>query len=1019
MAPGKPKSGSPRKRRKPDKAKEDEFDALASIGEANSGGDSLCNPAVQPMLSNLVEKSKLSERHRSAVESALRRMKDDLDSLSTEPQEMSSSSEFAAELLSGRVGDRKWGASFRNPAAQVRTLTCTPPTRVAVVGSFLLGYASPCVADLAVEMPSSLFAQSKDYTNYMYHDKRLLYLTYLAKHLQKTCAQNWENVTIGETFLNEDPAKPLLCAQSRTVPYVRLQLIPCIAADTFNIEKLGPDRRNVREKGESSVVSTKANATIAYNDSILIDSLTEVHLRLMHEVVSKVRDFLSAVLLIKAWFVRRHLAHGGFIPAALLADIVRKRQVSENASGAHLFRAAVAAISEGRLGHLELGGVRVCSARDVGLLERCKDEARHALLAIDSKVATLDAWKGVLPSLFVTAKGGGQRGVPLCTVFDGYIIIGSGTQSPSGGTSKILSTLQHALLDTGRVYRIERILESLYGFCIKSMDEAERRVCICPEGIPEEEFKRFWGERVELRRFNDGKIRSAVVWAGGRQVLEEIVQYAFTRHIGAGVAANVVYSQIRDASNLQDDVGSCSRAIAATDELGKILRSIDDLPLKIIGVSGASPQLRYCGVQPARPNPYGKYIDPLDVVASFETSQAWPKDAGAIAASKAGFYVALKNSLATKGLSANATISFIDIFLSGFVFRLRLRVEHEKGLLQEKAAQRSLIWKTEACVTVHNMLRSSGGTAVGATAQLAKKWLSCHLLFSQLGNRPDEFVELLVARVFEGPHAQPPKSAFAGFCRFLHLLAEFPWETSPLVLSLAEQEELGKGAYSAHVGRKLAEGLDRRKLGEYEEAFQVFEQLENPRPAMGLVCPCEDKFSWFEKENCPEVVIRNRIVAAASASLRCIDDVLIGNASVSKLSTIFRTPKDVFDLALDLDTMYTPRSKKLRKGPMKKSKPVCTLDESLVSFDPAHMLRSILVKELGSMALFILDTFGGSTIFVKWRSKAMKRRPFDVFDVGCCDPVEETGELEPNRRAMVDEIMKLGHGLVVEARPIS
>ena len=51
------------------------------------------------------------------------------------------------------------------------------------------------------------------------------------------------------------------------------------------------------------------------------------------------------------------------------------------------------------------------------------------------------------------------------------------------------------------------------------------------------EFREFWGERAQLRRFKDGSIKEAVVWvesegvASQRTICKRIVQYLLERYV--------------------------------------------------------------------------------------------------------------------------------------------------------------------------------------------------------------------------------------------------------------------------------------------------------------------------------------------------------------------------------------------------------------------------------------------------------------------------------------------------------
>ena len=84
------------------------------------------------------------------------------------------------------------------------------PTRVAVVGSFLLrSIAKPRVnIDLAVFIPSSVFVP-KDLRDHRYTDKRNLYLKTMAKSLRKQAPELFGNMWY--EALNGDKRRPVLC----------------------------------------------------------------------------------------------------------------------------------------------------------------------------------------------------------------------------------------------------------------------------------------------------------------------------------------------------------------------------------------------------------------------------------------------------------------------------------------------------------------------------------------------------------------------------------------------------------------------------------------------------------------------------------------------------------------------------------------------------------------------------------------------------------------------------------------
>jgi U3 small nucleolar RNA-associated protein 22 len=72
-------------------------------------------------------------------------------------------------------------------------------------------------------------------------------------------------------------------------------------------------------------------------------------------------------------------------------------------------------------------------------------------------------------------------------------------------------------------------------------------------------FREFWGDKSELRRFQDGSVSEAVVWSGGgmarrRLICREIVQHVANRHMGLS-AGDVLYIADQFQSVLDNSTG--------------------------------------------------------------------------------------------------------------------------------------------------------------------------------------------------------------------------------------------------------------------------------------------------------------------------------------------------------------------------------------------------------------------------------------------------------------------------------
>ena len=147
-----------------------------------------------------------------------------------------------------------------------------------------------------------------------------------------------------------------------------------------------------------------------------------------------------------------------------------------------------------------------------------------------------------------------------------------------------------------------------------------------PESIaPEaEEFRQFWGDKAQLRRFQDGSITESVVWAAStdelskkrliiRSIVEHLLQYHFQIESNdfdyiAG-ELDVVYKltpafktvllpENHTISQEIDAESASLHVIRCFDDLARKLTSLNELPLEIVSIAGISPVFRYCEATP-------------------------------------------------------------------------------------------------------------------------------------------------------------------------------------------------------------------------------------------------------------------------------------------------------------------------------------------------------------------------------------------------------------------------------------
>lgn len=978
------------------------YDEIASIQDAQVEGDSLGSVAIRTALDHFLASRRLSESLKDSIGLVLREAKASIDSLPQKSLTFAVKSAVTREILSKVAPHLSAKAVFRSPQCTELAIQCEPPSNINVVGSFLLGYTSSAVADIAVEMPSSIL-KHKDFINYKYHDKRLLYLLYLAHHFSQMKEQKWLRFSITEYPLAGNIDHPSLTVSHTDFPQIRVRILPTYAANVFDAERLGDDRRNVRPAGESSVVQQESHATVKYNQAILADARFITYLKTLHAISTSCPNFVDCVLLLEAWSIRHRLLPSKFLFAVLISDLISRSIVPRSASREHLLRCAFNAMRSRCLESLSLHGVRVSALVDLALLDRISECSATALRIIESESASDDPWNGVLSHLFASARGTQAKHHPLSTLFDGFLrLYGPEDMSLTFDVrEKVFSVLHTALVKTKRVSQIETLSETLFGLTFESHEAVVRKVDVRGESDDADQFKSFWKSKASLRRFRDGKIVEALVWSGGVQTLNEIATYAINTHFGETISCRVFTGLLETAANMPSSNDVQNRAILSFNELATQLRSVD-LPLKIHSVHATSPQLRRCGMYAIRPNPGNIFIEPLEIVATFESSHAWPTDAVALAASKAAFYVALKNKLAEKGIASQATISHIDIIVGEFFFRLRAWVETEEKVLEGSPEINKFRWETKTVVQHHDDFRSVENVILVQVCQLAKRWLNAHMMFKCLGKRREEIVELLVISAVRNGFMKEVKSTMLGFCRFLHLLAEFPWEVCPLVVSFSEADEGAEETFESD--RSVALRKAQKHFAEKGKTFGLY------------VSHGEDILPIIEQSEALERVIISRIQAISEAALQFIDQFLSKPDSDSNLNTLFIADTDGFDVELKFSERACVMGKLSAKDNLVNRKGERKIKHLVPGFDPMERVWHTLEERLSRWALFLGQLRSGSSLYLVWRPAVKKTVKFSLRESAYCEP--KNGKLTTSTDELLQEIALLSNGLLVEARKI-
>lgn len=332
-----------------------------------------------------------------------------------------------------------------------------------------------------------------------------------------------------------------------------------------------------------------------------------------------------------------------------------------------------------------------------------------------------------------------------------------------------------------------------------------------------EKFRRFWGDKAELRRFERDTIRETLLWSSTTpfDLCEEIMRYILGLHLRIGQVDNdmsVYGNGLPSLLSLKPtDTAVFNVARKAFGAFERDIRDLDDLPLRVRQVAPICPELRYASVKPPAFGSQKSGPRPMECVISFEASGKWPESLIAIQRTKIAFLLMIGNLLERSkpgevkthvGLEdakfETESLAFLDVvYTSGPSFRLRIHSDLEETLLERQVKDKTLEQYLRQRATtllatfrrlytnlpLHNQSLSTSATrfpALSPTIRLVKHWFNVHKLSYHF---TEEFIELAVLHVFLSPYPwDAPSSPSTGFLRTLLFLARWDWRSEPLII---------------------------------------------------------------------------------------------------------------------------------------------------------------------------------------------------------------------------------------------
>ncbi|XP_045117348.1 nucleolar protein 6-like [Portunus trituberculatus] len=581
-----------------------------------------------------------------------------------------------------------------------------------------------------------------------------------------------------------------------------------------------------------------------------------------------------------------------------------------------------------------------------------------------------------------------------------------------------------------------------------------------------EHFKKFWGEQCSLRRFQDGSFHEAVLWgnpnlsqAQRRLIPERICKDVLYRHCGVN-EENVTYiakqtemilhcPEYEMAFEYATGEEATQQAIQAFDSLSRKLRSLD-LPLKITAVQPKSDVNRHSRVFPplavavpsagkavkvaenqrlfsGREGTSGVFRYAMKVIIFLEISGKWPDDLDAIQAIKAEFHSKMCDLLSQDNITAVVSPNFLQILWMGYFFRVQvcyLREIYLQRLVetpegdwkeQETAAATQLELDIETLPRLTTAIASiqADHPSFSVGVRLCKRWAAAQLLMPYI---PPIAVELLVAYLYLNPAPySPPHTPHTTFIRFLKLLEQTDWKTTPILVNLNEEFSVED---MAELSRRFTS-----QRATLPNMFLVNPYDLHPVARSDAVDALDRRYKhaslWTKRS--PSLQILYRSKQLAEAALIFFNKNLLSNDM--DITTIFRPSFDDFDVVIKLNANQLSRRFETLDWKPDKSFKLKQYEKKaeevmpIVMFDAAQMYLHELKCAFGYLALFFYDEHGGKSIGVVWKPHALQMQDLKVggMEGHRVVGVKEVKQV-PNLEAILEDFKVLGTGLVSEVQ---
>ena len=546
------------------------------------------------------------------------------------------------------------------------------------------------------------------------------------------------------------------------------------------------------------------------------------------------------------------------------------------------------------------------------------------------------------------------------------------------------------------------------------------------------EFRRFWGDKAELRLFKDGSIRESLIWSSSDlmdTVLRQLVVCVVRRHLGKAAADSVQligdsYDRLLPSHNpaTNDPSTLFQPTMSAFESLERKVRGLEGLPLQIRQVSAADAQLRYSSLRVPNSSFSQFQMEPASVCVQFEGSGRWPDDITAVQRTKIAFLFKMGELLeeSTPGLIARLglencdqkclNLAFLDIhYPPGALFRVRIHHERELNLLElpSKANQHAAVSREETASALSTYKRvfiqapihtqairalSTRFPLLSPSIRLMKKWRDSHMLSHHIS---DELIELVTVRTFMHPCPWPvPGSIMTGFLRTLTFISKWDWQNEPLIVD-----------FNGDISNQEIEAVNLR--------FEAWRKID---PAMNRVSIFAasnldpNGISWTEMG--PSKVAATRFTGLAKAACGMLKE----QGENLDPEALFVASVADYDFVIHLNpTAIRNNGRETRQSAFKHLHVQFDQDKNLCGFDQVHLFLGELKEMYGNNVLFFSNEYECSIIAGLWNPQTA-RRSWKVNLSYSTKPLvgygDEGSQININRAATLHDIARLGGDIV-------